>query len=359
MNTFTGEVLPVTGPAKHRTTRRSVKAGTVNVNEDSLTGSNENLCEASEYFPPKSTSAHSLPKPTFEQEYLKYQETLGESAMNHLCTLGLAYKEICLFNCEEALEILNSLPIHHFETGWCLSLAGRAYFEMVKYSEAENVFSTMRRLEPFHIEGCEYYSTVLWHLRKEKELSFLAHELVRFDRTCPQAWCVVGNCFSLQKEHESALKFFERAIQVCPDFTYAYTLLGHEYVYNEDFEKALSCYRNSIRTDERHYNAWYGLGMIYYRQEKYELAEYHFRKALSINPRSTVLYCYIGMVLHARKRSQEALLFLDKALMLNACNPLVKFNKAIVLFSLDRCPQALEELEELQTIALRNLLFCF
>jgi anaphase-promoting complex subunit 3 len=33
------------------------------------------------------------------------------------------------------------------------------------------------------------------------------------DKKCPECWCVVGNCFSLQKEHETALKFFQRAIQ--------------------------------------------------------------------------------------------------------------------------------------------------
>lgn len=35
--------------------------------------------------------------------------------------------------------------------------------------------------------------------------------------SCPfQAWCVAGNCFSLQREHDIAIKFFQRAIQVSP-----------------------------------------------------------------------------------------------------------------------------------------------
>ena len=88
----------------------------------------------------------------------------------------------------------------------------------------------------------------------------------------------MGNCFSNQKEHDLALKFFQRAIQLDPRFTYAYTLSGHEYQSNEDFDKAIECYRHAVRVDDRHYNAWYGLGSIYYRQEKYDIAEYHFRK---------------------------------------------------------------------------------
>ena len=72
----------------------------------------------------------------------------------------------------------------------------------------------------------------------------------------------------MQKEHDAAIKFFERAVQVDPQHAYAFTLLGHEYVYTEDFAKALSCFRTATEIDPRHYNAWYGLGSIYYRQEK-------------------------------------------------------------------------------------------
>lgn len=67
---------------------------------------------------------------------------------------------------------------------------------------------------------------------------------------------MAGNCFSLQREHDIAIKFFQRAIQVNPGFAYAYTLLGHEFVLTEELEKALACFRNAIRVNTRHYNAW-------------------------------------------------------------------------------------------------------
>lgn len=40
----------------------------------------------------------------------------------------------------------------------------------------------------------------------------------------------MGNCYSLQKDHETALKNFQRAVQLNSKFTYAHTLCGHEYV---------------------------------------------------------------------------------------------------------------------------------
>lgn len=61
----------------------------------------------------------------------------------------------------------------------------------------------------------------------------------------------------MQKEHETAIKYLQRAVQVDENFAYAYTLLGHEYVMTEEMDKAMTCFRNAIRIDPRHYNAWY------------------------------------------------------------------------------------------------------
>lgn len=106
----------------------------------------------------------------------------------------------------------------------------------------------------------------------------------------------MGNCFSLQKEHDTAIKFLQRAIQLDQDFTYAYTLLGHEYVLTEELDKGMSCFRTAIRLDSRHYNAWYGIAMICYKQENYQMAEKHFLRALQINPKHSVLLCHLAVV---------------------------------------------------------------
>ena len=45
----------------------------------------------------------------------------------------------------------------------------------------------------------ELYSTVLWHMKREVDLSHLAQQAVALDRHDPRAWIIMGNCFSLQK----------------------------------------------------------------------------------------------------------------------------------------------------------------
>uniref|UniRef100_A0A8C2UCK5 Cell division cycle protein 27 homolog n=1 Tax=Coturnix japonica TaxID=93934 RepID=A0A8C2UCK5_COTJA len=224
------------------------------------------------------------------------QKAAAEGLMSLLRDMGKGYLALCSYNCKEAINILSHLPSHHYNTGWVLCQIGRAYFELAEYMQAERIFSEVRRIENYRVEGMEIYSTTLWHLQKDVALSVLSKDLTDMDKNSPEAWCAAGNCFSLQREHDIAIKFFQRAIQVDPNYAYAYTLLGHEFVLTEELDKALACFRNAIRVNSRHYNAWYGLGMIYYKQEKFSLAEMHFQKALDINPQSSVLLCHIGVV---------------------------------------------------------------
>jgi anaphase-promoting complex subunit 3 len=271
-----------------------------------------------------------------------------------LAPLADAAAHLSMFRGAECVASLSRLDARQRDTGYALCLLGKAHAEMVEYQESARAFERARRVDPTRLESCEVYSTVLWHLKRETRLSHLAQECVSVDRLAPQTWCALGNCFSLQKEHETALRFFRRALQLDPKYPYAHTLCGHEYFANEDFEKAMTSYRAAIRLDPRHYNAWYGLGTVYYRQEKYELSEYHFRHALGINSRSSVLFCYLGMAQHALRRTGDALELLQRAVALDAKNPLAKYEKASVLLSDDKFQEALEELEELKTVAPRE-----
>ncbi|CAH2302828.1 cell division cycle 27 homolog isoform X4 [Pelobates cultripes] len=279
--------------------------------------------------------------------------------MSLLRDMGKGYVALCSYNCKEAINILSHLPSHHYNTGWVLCQIGRAYFELAEYLQAERVFSEVRRIENYRVEGMEIYSTTLWHLQKDVALSVLSKDLTDMDKNSPEAWCAAGNCFSLQREHDIAIKFFQRAIQVDPGYAYAFTLLGHEFVLTEELDKALACFRNAIRVNPRHYNAWYGLGMIYYKQEKFSLAEMHFQKALDINPQSSVLLCHIGVVQHALKKSDKALDTLNKAISIDPKNPLCKFHRASILFANEKYKSALQELEELKQIVPKESLVYF
>ena len=294
-----------------------------------------------------------------DEETKQVEEELGEDygvqqILELLCVMGSAQLHLGQFRSKEAIELFNRLPEDQFHTGYVMHQVGRAYFEMADYQNAIRYLQLMEQLEPHRMKGLEVLSTALWQMKREVELSYLAQRVTDFDRLSAEVWCVVGNCFSLQKEHETALTFFRRSIQLDPSFTYSHTLSGHEYFANEDFDKAIACYRDAIRADERHYNAWYGLGAIYHCQEKFDLAEYHFHKACSINPQSSVLICHLGMAQNANGKAYAALDTLLAAFRIDPRNPQAHYQRALVYQSLERPQEALTELEKVRDAAPRE-----
>ncbi|KAG6469597.1 hypothetical protein ZIOFF_070527 [Zingiber officinale] len=321
-----------------------------------------------------------------DSRYLEQGKAIGDLAQDSrlingaqelLCllrTLGEGYRLSCSYRCQvwrstgclpetfrKAIQYwMGAIP---GQVPFFAMQVGKIHFELVNYFEADHFFDLARRVSPSILESMDIYSTVLYHMKEEMKLSYLAKELLSVDRLSPQAWCALGNCYSLQKDHETALKNFQRAVQLDSRFVYAHTLCGHEYVTLlplpflflyvelEDFENGIKCYQSALQIDQRHYNSWYGLGVVYLRQEKFKFAEHHLHKAYNINPRSSVLMCYLGMTQHALQRNEDALEMIERAISADKQNPLPVYQKAIILVSLECYDEALNELEQLKESA--------
>lgn len=296
-------------------------------------------------------------------DWVKSAENLQRKSVSGLlqllCDLGEAYRLLLSYECEEALEKIDELPIKHKEGGFVETLTGRVYFEMNKYTEATTHFRMARIIEPYRVKGMEYFSTALWHQQNEDELSSLAHDLKDFDENCPETWCVVGNCFSLLKENEKALDALERATQIGSQFAYAYNLLGHEWVMANELDQALLCFQYSTILCPRLYTGWYGQGMVYFKKQLYSVAQDVYLKALSIFPTNTVLMCHLAIAMHHNSGTDDALSVLLKALEMEPKNPLLRFNLASLYFSIRKYEDATRELDLLKEICPKESMVYF
>ena len=178
-----------------------------------------------------------------------------------------------MYNTALCMEELDKLPHVHQRSPYVMAMVGKAHYERTDYTsvrthifvfptlshvitQAERAFQAVRALDPYRLWDMEVYSTLLWHLQRTVQLSFLAQELLSIDPRSSQAWIAIGNTFSMQKERSQALTCFRRAQQLDPTCAYAYTLAGHEFI-DEDLDKAILSFQMALRADARHYNAWY------------------------------------------------------------------------------------------------------
>ncbi|KAI5968806.1 CDC27 [Candida margitis] len=284
--------------------------------------------------------------------FLKEIEKCEAYLLHLYLTFAKSFRHLSNYDCYKAIKILeNDIPQQDRDTPWVTSKLGRLHYEVMNYKQSESYFKKLRKLDRARSEDMEIYSTLLWHLHRKVELTFLANELHDIDPTSPVTWCTIGNLFSLTHEPDEAIRCFNKAIKLNDKFTYAYTLKGHEFFANDNYEMAMESFRISLLLDPRHFNALYGIGMIYMNLGEYQKADYHFRKAISINPINIILICCVGMVLEKLNKKSMALKQYELACKLQPSNPLPIFKKAQLLFTLQNYPLALKNFEILKNIA--------
>ncbi|KAK9463639.1 uncharacterized protein V1516DRAFT_645187 [Lipomyces oligophaga] len=325
----------------------------------STTGSTDETRTANAHESPVSVSANSTATTIERDDEDEFQKAVIDSDRIDMEARMLSLYEMIAngiyalskFECSSALKFFSSLSQEQQMSPYALGKIGRAYFESVQYSEAETAFRKLRQISPMRLEDMEIYSTLLWHMRKEVQIGFLAHELLDIERNSVQTWIAIGNSFSLQKDHDQALKCFRRAAQIDPTFAYSYTLQGHEYVANEEHGNAKMAYRLAMRADWRHYNAWYGLGMLFLKTGELGLAEQHFTQAALINPGNSVLISCIAMVLEKLGMYPEALIQYDRAIELHPASAMPRFKKARLLMTMRQFDACLSELQVVLSLA--------
>lgn len=303
--------------------------------------------------------------PTKSLSVAGLQEALDRSLDSLLSvTLKPLYKPFLLSLTErhrEALDAFFKLPLMYCNDPWVLAGVGKCYTELANHGLADLYFARAFRPLPApltcfedseptglctrdkqflredapertftRVEGVEFYSSCLWHLKKQQELCLLAHDCLEHHFFRPETWIVLANTYSLNQDHDAALQFLSRALKIDPDNAYAYCLSGHEYACKENFDKAAHCYKNAINIYPRNVRAYWGLGNLSIKTEKFDTAIDYFMKALKINSRCSTFYTQIGLAFLNKNNLELALSYMKRGEEISPDDPFNRYNKAYV-----------------------------
>ena len=263
--------------------------------------------------------------------------------------------------------ILGKLPKCHAESALGRGLLAQAYNDSGEYMKAESQFIELVKADPLHTcsissavptsENCtccnflEIHSSVLWQLRRELELAQLAARALNLRKTNAATWVTLGNCFSLQKDNDAAVKFFRRATQICPTHSSAYAVLGLELAAREKLDKAQESFSRSVALNPRNYVAWWGQGNVLMSQEEYSSAYAHYSRAAELNRHSSALQASLGVAAAALNSPGDAKTHFSASAAMNPENVFALYNCGQIELAQGKLDSAKEYLEKAKALA--------
>lgn len=106
----------------------------------------------------------------------------------------------------------------------------------------------------------------------------------------------LGDVYGRQGNKEAALREFQRAIELKPNYGDAYHNLANTYLELGQPDKALEGYQNALKFNPNLWQSRQNIAAVYFGQKNYDLAAENLQKAIQINPRNLNLRINLGVV---------------------------------------------------------------
>ncbi|GAA5853861.1 hypothetical protein JCM8547_007477 [Rhodosporidiobolus lusitaniae] len=202
--------------------------------------------------------------------------------------------------------------------GDCSTVKGMralVHYHVREFEESTDLFSSLHDSDPFRIDDIDILSNILYVSEKRAELAALAQEYTKVDRMRPEVCCLVGNYYSLQRDHEKAIQYFRRALTLDRGYLSAWTLMGHEYVEIKNTNAAIASYRRAVDVNRKDYRAWYGLGQTYELLGEPFYALDYYQRATALRPYDARMWSALAGCYEKLKRIPDALRAHQRALL--------------------------------------------
>jgi len=101
----------------------------------------------------------------------------------------------------------------------------------------------------------------------------------------PELYYNLGYAYILNGAMDKAVDCFVQALNLNPDFIFAYNNLGCALWSIERYSRAVKAFKEALDLDLEYADAHYNLGVAYFYMKRFEDAYRQFEKAIEINPR--------------------------------------------------------------------------
>jgi tetratricopeptide (TPR) repeat protein len=131
------------------------------------------------------------------------------------------------------------------------------------------------------------------------------------------SYLLLGSAYREDDKMVQAIKSYEKALELKPDFTDAYIGIGSVYLESLELETAIYYFKKAIDIDPRHDIAYFDLGVAYGFNGQIDEAIAMCKKAIELNPRFVEAYSNLGDLYLEKGDKDEALKAYEKVIELD------------------------------------------
>jgi tetratricopeptide (TPR) repeat protein len=157
----------------------------------------------------------------------------------------------------------------------------------------------------------------------------------------------LGNVYYMQDRLDDAIREYQEAIRISPDYANAHSCLGIVYYYRQGrLDDAIREYQEVIRINPDNADAHFDLGNVYDKQDRLDDAIREYQEAIRINPDVAVAHSNLGIAYNKQGRLDDAIREYQVALRLDPDCAEAHSNLGAAYAKQDRLDDAIHEYQK-------------
>lgn len=145
----------------------------------------------------------------------------------------------------------------------------------------------------------------------------LYNEAIELKPDYAEAYYNRGNTYTKLRQYEQSIQDYNKAIELKPNYADAYNNRGNSYRYLKQDEQAIQDFNKALKF-KQHEFIYANRGMVYEKLKQYERAIKDYDKAIKLNPNFTEMYNERGNIYMKLKLYKRAIQDYTKVISLNS-----------------------------------------
>jgi len=179
-------------------------------------------------------------------------------------------------------------------------------------------------------------------VEKGKSFKMWAAENEEEGRASAEEIFSVGLVFLWMDDYETALPYFEKAVEKNTSHAGAYFYIGYCNNKLVRYQDAIEAFKQTIRINPDYVDVHYNLGVVYRKLGHHQEALESFKQAIRINPDLVEAHLNIGVIYGDLGRYQDAIEACKQAIRINPDDDRVHYNLGVTYTDLGRYQEAVE-----------------
>jgi len=138
-----------------------------------------------------------------------------------------------------------------------------------------------------------------------------------------------GLVYRILKDYQRAIADFDHAIELKPEYAWAYGSRGRAYHLLKDYQRAIADFDRAIELDPRYIWAYEQRGRVYRKLRNYQRALEDYDHAVELDPNYVWAYVHRGITYRMLKDYQQAIADFDRALELEPDNAVILVQRGL------------------------------